>query len=143
MDGSVSDRAVATLPPYPHVHTTRTPDKHTMMPFWIALRRRLDRVGPYGALVVLAVPLAIVEPFKLVAVLVAGTGHFVTGLVFLICAYVASLVITERLFIILKPKLLLLPWFAKAWVWFVAWRRRCLRFLRGLRAPAGRFLFGR
>ncbi len=114
-----------------------------MIPYFTALRRRLERMGPYGALVVLAVPLAIVEPFKLVAVLVAGKGHFVTGVVFLICAYVASLVITERLFAILKPKLLVLPWFAKAWVWFVALRRRCLRWLRGLRAPAGKFLFGR
>jgi len=114
-----------------------------MMRYLIALRRRLERVGPYGALVVLVVPLAIVEPFKLVAVLVAGKGHFVTGVVFLIFAYVASLVITERLFAILKPKLLMLPWFAKSWVWFVALRRRCLRWWRGLRTPAGKFLFGR
>jgi hypothetical protein len=113
------------------------------MPFPIALRRRLERLAPYKALVVLLVPLAIVEPFKLVAVLVAGKGHFVTGLVFLICAYAASLVITERLFVILKPKLLLLPWFAKSWRWFVALRRRCLRWLRGLRMPSGKFLFGR
>ena len=114
-----------------------------MMPFLTALRRRLERVGPYKALVVLAVPLAIVEPLKLVAVLVAGNGHFVTGVVFLICAYVASLVITERLFIILKPKLLMLPWFAKSWWWFVALRRRCLRWGRGLSVPALKFLFGR
>ncbi len=114
-----------------------------MMSFFAALRRRLEQLGPYGALVVLLVPLAVVEPLKLVAVLVAGTGHFVTGFVFLICAYVASLVITERLFLILKPKLLMLPWFAKCWWWFVALRRRCLRWLRGLRAPAGKFLFGR
>ena len=46
-----------------------------MMRYLIALRRRLERVGPYGALVVLAVPLAIVEPFKLVAVLVAGSAQ--------------------------------------------------------------------
>ncbi len=106
------------------------------MPFLRALRRRLAQIGPYGALVVLAVPLAIVEPFKLVAVLVAGQGHFLTGVVFLVCAYVASLVITERLFAILKPKLLMLPWFAKSWRWFVVLRWRCLRWLRGLRAPA-------
>jgi hypothetical protein len=114
-----------------------------MMQYFAALRRRLERLGPYGALVVLTVPLAIVEPFKLVAVLVAGDGHFLTGLLFLICAYLASLVITERLFVILKPKLLMLPWFARAWRWFVALRRRCLRLLRGLRTPTRKFLFGR
>jgi hypothetical protein len=114
-----------------------------MMQYFTALRRRLERLSPYGALLVLAVPLAIVEPFKLVAVLVAGDGHVLTGLLFLICAYVVSLVITERLFVILKPKLLMLPWFARAWRWFVALRRRCFRFLRGLRVPTGKFLFGR
>jgi hypothetical protein len=114
-----------------------------MMQYFTALRRRLERLGPYGALLVLAVPLAIVEPFKSVAVLVAGDGHVLTGLLFLICAYVASLVITERLFVILKPKLLMLPWFARAWRWFVALRRRCLRPLRSLRAPRRKFLFGR
>jgi hypothetical protein len=79
----------------------------------------------------------------LVAVLVAGDGHFLTGLLFLICAYVVSLVVTERLFVILKPQLLMLPWFAKSWRWFIALRRRGLRWLRSLWTPAGKFLFGR
>jgi hypothetical protein len=113
------------------------------MQFLVALRRRLERLGPYASLVVLAIPLVIVEPFKLVAVLVAGDGHFLTGLLFLICAYVVSLVVTERLFVILKPKLLMLPWFAKSWRRFLALRRRGLRWLRSLWTPAGKFLFGR
>jgi hypothetical protein len=56
---------------------------------------------------------------------------------------VVSLVVTERLFVILKPKLLMLPWFAKSWRWFIALRRRGLRWLRSLWTPAGKFLFGR
>jgi hypothetical protein len=113
------------------------------MQFLVVFRRRLEQLGPYPSLLVLAVPLAVVEPFKLVAVLIAGGGHFVTGLFFLILTYVVSLVVTERLFIILKPKLLMLPWFAKSWRWFVALRRLGLRWLRSLWTPAGKFLFGR
>jgi hypothetical protein len=113
------------------------------MQFLKDFRRRLEQLGPYPSLLVLAIPLVIVEPFKLVAVLVAGDGHFLTGLLFLICAYVVSLVVTERLFVILKPKLLMLPWFAKSWRWFIALRRRGLRWLRSLWTPAGKFLFGR
>jgi hypothetical protein len=113
------------------------------MQFLKDFRRRLEQLGPYPSLLVLAIPLVIVEPFKLVAVLVAGDGHFLTGLLFLICAYVVSLVVTERLFVILKPKLLMLPWFAKSWRWFLALRRRGLRWLRSLWTPAGKFLFGR
>jgi hypothetical protein len=113
------------------------------MAFLKAFRRRLEQLGPYPSLVVLAIPLVGVEPVKLVAVLVAGDGHFITGLFFLILAYVVSLFVTERLFIILKPKLMTLPWFAKSWRWFLALRRRTLRWLRGLWAPAGKSLFGR
>jgi hypothetical protein len=107
------------------------------------LRRRLERLGPYPSLVVLVIPLAIVEPFKLVAVLVAGGGHFVTGMFFLVLTYVVSLLLTEWLFVALKPKLLMLPWFATLWRWFVVFRRRGLRWLRGWWTPAGKFLFGR
>jgi hypothetical protein len=109
----------------------------------MAFRRWLEQLNPYPSLLMLAIPLAVVEPFKLVAVLVAGAGHFFTGLFFLIFVYVVSLVVTERLFIILKPKLLMLPWFAKSWGWFLALRRRALRWLRRLWTPAGKLLFGR
>jgi hypothetical protein len=50
------------------------------MQFVKDFRRRLEQLGPYPSLLVLAIPLVIVEPFKLVAVLVAGDGHFLTGL---------------------------------------------------------------
>jgi hypothetical protein len=113
------------------------------MRFLRTFRRRLEQLGPYPSLLVLAIPVTIVEPLKLVAVLVAGGGHFVTGVLFLIFVYAVSLVVTERFFIILKPKLLMLPWFAKSWWWFVAARRRGLRWLRGFWTPAGKFLFGR
>jgi hypothetical protein len=113
------------------------------MQFLQNFRRRLERLGPYASLVVLAIPLTIVEPFKLVAVLVAGGGHFVTGIFFLICTYVVSLLGTEWLFGVLKPKLMMLPWFAKSWRWFLMLRRRAIRWLRNMWMPAGKFLLGR
>jgi hypothetical protein len=113
------------------------------MRFLESFRRRLERLGPYASLVVLAIPLTIVEPFKLVAVLIAGGGHFVTGIFFLICTYVVSLMGTEWLFVALKPKLMTLPWFARFWRWFLALRRRAIRLLRSWWTPAARFLFGR
>ena len=69
---------------------------------------RLNRLGPYQALLTLAVPLAIVEPLKLVALFVVGGGHFIAGVLVMICAYAGSSFITERLFVVLKPKLLTL-----------------------------------
>jgi hypothetical protein len=80
-----------------------------------SIHRFLDRLGPYQSLLILAIPLAIVEPLKLVALFVVGGGHFIAGVLVMICAYAGSLFITERLFVVLKPKLLTLPWFALAW----------------------------
>lgn len=86
------------------------------------IRRAIERLGPYASLCLLAVPLAIVEPLKLVAMIVAGTGHWITGTVTIVCAYAVSLLVIERLFLIVKPKLLTLRWFAAFWNWFVAVR---------------------
>ena len=72
-----------------------------------AIRRSIERLGPYTSLLLMAVPLAIVEPLKLAAVFVAGDGHWLVGLGVIICAYAVSLLITEWRFIIVKPKLLL------------------------------------
>ena len=95
-----------------------------------ALHRGLARLGPYQALLILAIPLAIVEPLKLVALLVIGDGHFIAGVLVMICAYAGSLFITERLFVALKPKLLNLPWFAVSWRLFVAVRDNLFFWLR-------------
>jgi hypothetical protein len=39
------------------------------------------------------------------------------------CAYAASFFLVERLFTIVKPKLMTIPWFARLWSWFVVRRR--------------------
>src|ERR1700677_4015612 len=94
------------------------------------IRRPIERLGPYASLLFMAVPLAIVEPLKLAAVFVAGDGHWLIGLGVMIFAYAVSLLITERLFIIVKPKLLTLHWFAVLWSWFVVARDKMLGWLR-------------
>jgi hypothetical protein len=48
----------------------------------------------------------------------------------MICAYAASFFVTERLFVLLKPKLLTLRWVAMFWSWFVVIRTEVLRWLR-------------
>lgn len=81
-------------------------------------------------MILLAVPTCIVEPLKLVAVAVAGDGHWITGTIVIILAYGTSLLLVERLFRIVKPKLLTLPWFARIWSWFVAVRTKAVGMFR-------------
>jgi hypothetical protein len=66
-------------------------------------------------LLLLIAPLAVVEPLKLIALLVAGKGHWLCGTAMIVAAYSVSLVFIERLFRIVRPKLLMLHWFATVW----------------------------
>jgi hypothetical protein len=93
------------------------------------IRRAIGRLGPHASLCVLVVPLMIVEPLKLVALFIAGSGHWITGAVTIACAYAMSLLLVERLFLIVKPKLLTLRWFAAVWKRFVAVRGAVLGWL--------------
>ena len=97
------------------------------------LRRHIEKLPPYPAFLILAVPLAVVEPFKLVIVFLAGEGHWLTGAIGMICAYAISLFLTDWLFEVVKPKLLTIPWFARGWRWFVAQREKAWRLLRRVR----------
>jgi hypothetical protein len=89
-----------------------------------ACRRAIDRLGPYQSLALLLIPLSIVEPLKLAAVAVAGHGHWLTGTGMIVATHAVSILLLDQLFKIVKPKLLTLDWFARAWIRFVALRRR-------------------
>jgi hypothetical protein len=90
------------------------------------MRRWLERRGPYQSLLILAVPLAVVEPAKLVALGVVGNGHWLTGLTVMIAAYAISVFFIHRLFFIVKPKLLTLRWFKNLWREFTRLRAKAL-----------------
>lgn len=105
---------------------------HALRPL-ARLRRSIERLGPYPSLLVLAVPISLVEPLKLAAVAIAGEGHWIAGTIVITGAYAGSLLVVDRLFKIVKPKLLKLPWFARLWNWFVAVRERALVWLRSAR----------
>lgn len=74
----------------------------------------------------LAIPLMLVEPLKLAALFVAGNGHWLTGTWMIVAAYAGSLLIVERLFRAVKPKLMTIGWFARMWTWFVGLRDKVI-----------------
>lgn len=57
-------------------------------------------------------------------------GHWITGTAMIIACYAFSLLVIERLFVIVKPKLLTIPWFAKLWEAFVFARTRAWRIIK-------------
>ena len=88
----------------------------------VSVRQSLERLGPYQSLAMLAVPVCLIEPSKLIAVAVAGEGHWIAGTAMMLAAYAGSLLLVERIFQIVKPKLLQLRWFAKLWASFIVLR---------------------
>jgi hypothetical protein len=86
------------------------------------LRRQIERIPPYPALLILAGPLAVVEPLKLATVFIAGEGHWIRGGLLMLFAYAVSLFVAHWLFVVVEPKLLTLPCFARVWARFVAVR---------------------
>lgn len=69
----------------------------------------------------------LVEPLKLVALFVAGKGPWLAGTWMIVAAYTGSLLIVERLFRAVKPKLMLISWFAAVWMCFVGLRDKVIR----------------
>jgi hypothetical protein len=97
---------------------------------FVRLRSLLEALTPYQALVVLAVPFLILEPLKLLALVVIARGHVVTGTAGLVGLHGLSLLSTERLFAVVKPKLLTIRWFAYLWGYVVLIRDDLIRRVR-------------
>lgn len=93
------------------------------------VREAIERLGPYPSLLLLLVPIVIIEPLKLGSLMVLGSGRVVLGTAALLVSHGLSLIIVEKLFELVKPKLLQLPWFAVLWIWFEAIRDRLLTWL--------------
>lgn len=77
---------------------------------------------PYGALVALALPTSLLFPLKLVSVYLLAHGQvFAAGLLF-IGAKIASTALIARLFLLTKPALMRIGWFAAAHDWIMPWK---------------------
>jgi hypothetical protein len=87
-----------------------------MAELWIA------GLPPYGALLALGVPSAILIPAKLLGVYLLATGHFITAAMVIVAAKFASTALIARIFLLTKPALMQMPWFAYAYDVFVPWQ---------------------
>lgn len=96
-----------------------------MAELWIA------GLPPYGALVTLAIPSAILVPAKLFGVYLLALGHVISAVVVLVAAKIASTALIARLFILTKPALMQIGWFKAAYDAFVPWQQALFEWIRG------------
>jgi hypothetical protein len=99
-------------------------------PLWAAAERWIAGLPPYGALMTLAVPSAILIPAKFLGVFLLVTGHFVTALAVIVLAKLASTALIARLFFLTKPQLMQIAWFRRAFEAFVPWQEALFAHIR-------------
>ena len=89
---------------------------------WAAVETAIARLPPYAALVVFALPTALLLPLKFLAVLLVAQGQIVmAGLLFLAAKVVATALIA-RLFLLTQPSLMQIGWFARGYDTVMPWK---------------------
>ena len=91
---------------------------------WV--ERQLQRLPPYGALTVFAVPGLALLPLKLAALALIAHGHALGGLLLIVAAKVIGTAVVARLFALLQPTLMTLGWFARGHARWTAWKAHWL-----------------
>jgi hypothetical protein len=91
-------------------------------PLWAKTELWIAGLPPYGALLALGVPSAILVPAKLLGVFLLATGHIISAAIVIVAAKLASTALIARIFLLTKPALMQIEWFARAYEIFVPWQ---------------------
>lgn len=81
-------------------------------PVFAWIERRIAALPPYGALAVFALPSLALLPVKLLALALVGRGQAMLGLAVIVAAKLAGTALVARLFVLTRPQLMRLAWFA-------------------------------
>jgi hypothetical protein len=76
------------------------------------LERRIELLPPRAALAVFLAPTLLLLPIKLLALWFIGQGHALFGLLVIVAAKIAGTALLARLFLLTRPQLLQVVWFA-------------------------------
>ncbi len=98
---------------------------------WALLELWIAGLPPYGALVALGIPTAILVPAKLFGVYLLALGHVFSAVFVLIAAKLASTALIARIFLLTKPALMQIGWFQRAYDLFVPWQEALFSWIRG------------
>jgi hypothetical protein len=115
----LGSRLMARLTAWPPLHRLEA---------WIC------RLGPRAALVLFVLPATLLFPVKLLALWAMANGHPLTGLTVIVLAKVGGAAAVARLYLLTRPVLLTIVWFAALLAWFLALKERWIEKLRATAA---------
>lgn len=100
--------------------------------WWARLEAWITRLPAWAALPLFLVPMVLLFPIKLGALWLIGHHHVLVGLQLILAAKIGGTAVAARLFMLLKPTLLGVPWFARVYYAFVGWRARIFARIHGM-----------
>ncbi len=90
----------------------------------------LRRLPPRWAFVVLVLPSLLILPIKLLAVWLVARGKVALGVGVIVAAKVGGTALLAWLFQLIQPALMQLPWFARFYARWTAWKAELLAWVR-------------
>lgn len=91
-------------------------------PFIARLEAVIAGLPPYAALVVFVIPPALLFPLKLLALYLITSGKVVLAGLLFVGAKIASTAFVARLFMLTRPALMRIGWFARGYNWLMPWK---------------------
>jgi hypothetical protein len=99
-----------------------------------ALEAWLKTLPPYAALLAFAMPSILILPIKFSAIYFGMHHMFMMAIAAVVIGKVLATAILARLYVVLRPTLMNIGWFARLDTWFFFWRDRAYAFVRALPA---------
>ena len=97
------------------------------------LERWISNLPPYAALAVFLVPTALLLPIKLLALWMMSRSWVLGGTLVIVVAKLVGTAVVARLFTLTQPALMTLPWFARLYARWSAWKSALLERVRASR----------
>lgn len=94
------------------------------------LERRIASLPPRAALMVFLTPTLPLLPIKLVALWLIGHGDIWFGLLVIVAAKIAGTALVARLFMLTRPQLMQMEWFANLYARWGAFKERLIAMAR-------------
>lgn len=103
------------------------------LPVFHQIESLIIRLPPYGALAMFAAPSLLLIPVKIAALWFISHGQPTMGLLTAVAAKFAGTALVARIFILTRPKLMLIGWFARVYERFTAFKERAYARLKSTR----------
>ena len=100
------------------------------LPILRSIETLIIALPPYLALFVFAVPALLLVPVKLIALYFIAHGQKTLGVLTVVAAKFVGTALVARLFILTRPKLMRIGWFARGYERFISFKDRLYTLLR-------------